>query len=311
MDRLRNVLVATDFSRASRAALVQGARLAAANDATLHVLHVVPYELAVDLSSMMPDAGQYVNAHLTDDSSQQLAEEIRELGLSGRAKMRIATGAVIREILAAIDETQADLLAIGINGASERSGIGTVAIRCVRKAPTKVLLVPAGQEGTFESIVACIDFSRLAQPVLQQALRVSHLDGGSVTALHVYQAPWERARWGSVPEDACRLDKELRRVLSAQLREAVIPLDKEASGVDLRLEVSCNPDHGEGIVEFAGRAHSDLVVLGTTGRSALAYFVLLGTTAEKVIRDIGCAVLAVKLPVKLPPSTSFATEAEA
>jgi nucleotide-binding universal stress UspA family protein len=310
MDRLRNVLVATDFSAASRAALVQGARLAAANDATLHVLHVVPYELAVDLASMMPDAGQYVHAHLTDDSSEQLTEQVHELGLAERAKVRIATGAVVREILAAVDETQADLLAIGVNGASERTGIGTVAIRCVRKSPAKVLLVPPDQDSAFRNIVACVDFSRLAHPVLHQALRVSHLDGGSVTALHVYQVPWERARWGSVPECASQLDHELRRVLSAQLGEVLAPLNTEAEGVDLQLEVTRNPDHGEGIVEFAGRNDADLVVLGTTGRSALAYFVLLGTTAEKVIRDIGCAVLAVKLPVTLPTTTTVAAGAD-
>ena len=51
--------------------------------------------------------------------------------------------------------------------------------------------------------------------------------------------------------------------------------------------------YSEGIVRHAADSGTSLVALGTTGRSGIAYL-LLGTTAEKVIREVGCAVLAVK-----------------
>ena len=52
-------------------------------------------------------------------------------------------------------------------------------------------------------------------------------------------------------------------------------------------------NHGRGIIEYAREHHADLVVLGTRGRSNLRY-VLLGSTAERVIREMECSILAVK-----------------
>lgn len=47
------------------------------------------------------------------------------------------------------------------------------------------------------------------------------------------------------------------------------------------------------IVRYAKEADIDLIVIGTHGRSGLAH-VLLGSTAEKVVRKAPCPVLAVR-----------------
>ncbi len=49
------------------------------------------------------------------------------------------------------------------------------------------------------------------------------------------------------------------------------------------------------IVRTARDDHSDLIVMGTHGRSALSH-VLLGSIAEKVVRKAPCPVLTVRLP---------------
>lgn len=41
--------------------------------------------------------------------------------------------------------------------------------------------------------------------------------------------------------------------------------------------------------------HADLIVLGTKGKTNLKY-VLLGSTAERLLRDVPCSVLAIKPP---------------
>jgi nucleotide-binding universal stress UspA family protein len=49
------------------------------------------------------------------------------------------------------------------------------------------------------------------------------------------------------------------------------------------------------IVRFAAEAKTDLIVMGTHGRTGLAH-VVLGSVTEKVIREAPCPVLAVRRP---------------
>jgi nucleotide-binding universal stress UspA family protein len=48
-----------------------------------------------------------------------------------------------------------------------------------------------------------------------------------------------------------------------------------------------------GIFEFLESSGADLVVTGTRGRSWLSG-ILIGTTAEAIVRDSPCSVLAIK-----------------
>lgn len=56
------------------------------------------------------------------------------------------------------------------------------------------------------------------------------------------------------------------------------------------------------IVGYAREQRLDLIVMGTHGRTGLDR-ILLGSVAEKVLRDAPCSVLVVKLPKGLPKST--------
>jgi nucleotide-binding universal stress UspA family protein len=58
-------------------------------------------------------------------------------------------------------------------------------------------------------------------------------------------------------------------------------------------------DPAEEIVRYGRDAGIDLVVMGTHGRTGLDRL-LLGSVAEKVLRDAPCSVLVVKLPKGLP-----------
>ena len=49
------------------------------------------------------------------------------------------------------------------------------------------------------------------------------------------------------------------------------------------------------IVEFAEKKKADLIVMGTTGKTGLER-ILLGSVAERVIKNAHCPVLVVKKP---------------
>ena len=54
-----------------------------------------------------------------------------------------------------------------------------------------------------------------------------------------------------------------------------------------------NARESDGIVQFIGDSDADLVVVGTRGRTGMKA-ILLGTVAERIVRESPCSVLAVK-----------------
>jgi nucleotide-binding universal stress UspA family protein len=73
---------------------------------------------------------------------------------------------------------------------------------------------------------------------------------------------------------------------------ARVPDEEAAAGLTISREVRSGTPFVE-IVRFARDIDADLVVIGTHGRSGLAH-VLLGSTAEKVVRKAPCPVLTVR-----------------
>jgi len=110
--------------------------------------------------------------------------------------------------------------------------------------------------------------------------------------LHVFTGSW--GRYALVP-DAWEVDEaqaaEYRRALELRLREFVGDVGKRP----VHFAVTEAVNHGHGIAEYARRVHADLVVLGTKGRSNLGY-VLLGSTVERLLREIPCSALVVRPP---------------
>ncbi len=86
-----------------------------------------------------------------------------------------------------------------------------------------------------------------------------------------------------------RVFDELDRYALEQLDKRLAEL--EAAGVSAR-QVHENGRPDEVIVSLARREHADLIVIGTHGRSGLSH-VLLGSVAERVLRQAPCPVMTV------------------
>ena len=81
-------------------------------------------------------------------------------------------------------------------------------------------------------------------------------------------------------------------------------LNKHNVPVDTKHATLINGDPHLVVPDFVEQNAVDLVVLGTVGRSGI-YGMIMGNTAERILRRISCSVLAIKpanfiSPVKLP-----------
>jgi nucleotide-binding universal stress UspA family protein len=141
---LKRVLVATDFSDASNAALVYGRELARTFGARLDVLHVVPslakYYAAEAYTAAFPEIEEGMEQAAQREIDMLLTRGDRRLG--ARAILRTSQSPAAGITQHARDEN-IDLIVIGTQG---RGGVahlfvGSVAERVVRTAPCPVLTV--------------------------------------------------------------------------------------------------------------------------------------------------------------------------
>lgn len=155
------------------------------------------------------------------------------------------------------------------------------------------------RDGTlFETILIPVDFSPCSDEAFRVACRLARLGGSNAVVLHVIDtsalAAFHRLGLLAVPSDAAAQRRRLRH--HARLNVRRLLESEEAKGVACtRMIVEGTP-----FVEIAKVARTqkvDLVVMGSYGgRSGSVDKIFFGSTAEKVVRTAGCAVLTVPLP---------------
>ncbi len=291
MNKLNNILVGIDFSDCSRSALKQAVRLADWNKARLHALHSLEYLTLNDAAWASHIPQEKLEQDAAAAARNTLQQWLRDSQAPAEARALVEIGSAIDSVLRRVRETRADLLVLGVTGSSMIPiGAGTMAAKCLRKAPAKVMLVHERQTGPFRRIVACVDFSDQSREAVIQALRVADQDHAEIHFLHVFTGSW--GRYALVP-DAWEVDEakaaQYRHALELRLREFV----GETGRRPIHFAVTEAANHGHGIAEHARRVHADLLVLGSKGRSSLAY-VLLGSTVERLLREIPCSALVLR-----------------
>ena len=143
MITLKTILVPTDFSECSEAAVRYGRALAQAFGATLHLLHVVqdPYTQPWAAEAFPTPLGD-----LLEQWQQQARARLVELlpeAERANAMIAVQVGSPFFEIVRYAEEQHIDLVVIGTHGRGPLGHmlLGSVAEKVVRKAPCPVLTV--------------------------------------------------------------------------------------------------------------------------------------------------------------------------
>lgn len=143
MINLTSILVPTDFSDCSEAALRYGRALARAFGATLHLLHVVqdPYTQPWAAEAFPAPLGDLLNDWQAQ-AQARLSAAVPEPDRAN-AHVTILVGSPFMEIIRYATDQKIDLVVIGTHGRGPigHALLGSVAERVVRKAPCPVLTV--------------------------------------------------------------------------------------------------------------------------------------------------------------------------
>jgi universal stress protein A len=138
---------------------------------------------------------------------------------------------------------------------------------------------------SLKQILVPIDFSKLALKALHFAVPLAIQHGSKITLVHVSELPKLTPGVQYIGIDAketARLERQLTEVATSAL-----PGDMAFDVV-----VKCGAG-ADSIVAVAKEISADLIVLTTHGYTGLKH-VLMGSTAEQVIRRAPCPVLVVR-----------------
>lgn len=154
---------------------------------------------------------------------------------------------------------------------------------------------------TFERILCPSDLSEASVPALKYASALARRYGAHVTVVHVVPS-FEPI---TVPASDLMYPMQVVSPLSrdevlSEMRRLVTTAGVEATNTTFVAEAG---DPARVIVEQSVAAATDLVVMGTHGRSGFERL-LIGSVAEKVLRKAPCPVLLV------PPHATMGTSAD-
>jgi nucleotide-binding universal stress UspA family protein len=285
---MKHIIVAIDFSVASACAFREAARLAAANDATLHAIHVIDSKNLDDVQRQLSALGTDVRGEFIREANAQWLKFIGDhpahnIGLD------IEVGQRLQTVLLRAAGADADLLVLGTHGANGPDvGTGPLALACARQAQSPVLLVRPPASGRFNRIVACVDFFESSSEVLRTAASIAAGDRARLAVVLVFSSPWNHLDFrlpacDSVDEYAARY----RSTIEARLGDfcaKYVPADLsyERHAID-------HSSPGVGCAAFGREFNADLIVVGTHGDYQPHSF-SIGSTGERLLQEAPCSI---------------------
>ena len=281
MKMFGEILVPTDLSNSATAALEAAAALAKVYDSRIHLHHTIadvdsiPLEFDVEI--------EIVEGHL-----KVIQADLENRGIRV-ASPTVNVGRPFEKITEYADHNDIDMTIIGSRGQTKGShAIGMTAEKVVRKSSTPIWVVREGSVVGASRIVCAVDFSRSSEKAMDSAIQLARDLGAELTVLHVV-APFPGFAYG--------LDRSSRRKVADYHAREREEFDAFLSGFDLvGFKWHKAMRHGEPAGQIVGLARdikADLVVMGTLGRAGLERM-LIGSTTEKVVREMPCSVMAIK-----------------
>ena len=296
----KKFLVPVDFSDCSRQALDYALPFAwhfRAGLTLLHVVHVNYYATGGDFAT-------YDYPDLVEETHRAGEKQLGDLARSIRKKYPVNTmlqsGHPGNLIVDTARKLGVGLIITSTHGRTgfKRAFLGSTAEHVVRYAPCPVLTVPGrsrparrGKTSPFQlkKILVPVDFSKVSKAALAYAAFLAGQFGTEFILLHV--------------TEKSPIDYLLGPGLMNHL---VVPMMKQAEADLARLAGSLSKAHGahltaivrtgkpfEEICRAARTLGADLIVLTTHGHTGLKH-VMLGSTAERVVRHADCPVLVVR-----------------
>lgn len=281
----KNILLTTDLSKASRAAIPFANAIAHHFDSKIYLLHVVPPlvypEMPMNSSST---GGFYGDQGTTFKTMSALMNEL-ERGTS-RKELLLRAGFFWPVTQQIIEEDHIDLIVVGTHGSGgmARLLIGSVAEQVYRHAERPVLTVGPNVQpsatGEFRKILFATNFEAHSEHALHYALGLTSEYDSQLIMVHVVGEPI------GVPSN---LPERLISIAELRLKAMIPPRD---APVKAPIYVLAPGSPAEKIVQIAKEQTADLIVIGAKKAGSFASHMPFGA-GHLIVANAPCPVLSI------------------
>jgi nucleotide-binding universal stress UspA family protein len=299
------ILLATDASDSADTALDFLMRFPFPHDSMVILLTVIDERVFVDAESVELTPAQSNLLHEVHNTVREEAQtyldaalqRVRERGWGVTAELR--SGDVTEEIMQAAEAAAVDLVVVGSHGHTPpgRFLLGSVSSRMLMYAPCSVLIVkppeagqalPGTEAGPWRILLAYDD----SGPARKALDLCASLPLGEEDAIEVFTAlPLITGFRQDIRQHMSPVWQQKKIAARAALEGATNKLRGSIPRVTSRLSEGESSAHE--IIEATLESGSNLIVLGSKGKSALQRF-LLGSMTGNVARHAPCSVLVVR-----------------
>lgn len=318
MTTFRNILCVAPTPVEYRAALHRAMEVAATDAASLTVVDVAP---AITAGTGTPPTFA-LQAALVQRRREELESVVARWRSHLDIRIEVRVGTMFLEVIRTVLERGHDLV---VKPAESPAFIdrlfGSADMHLLRKCPCPVWLTRPDDPPRYACVLAAVDFpvdaaddapsSELNHRILDHASGLAIAAAAELHVVHAWDAPAELTvrSWANDPEEAGRTyvngecmrhERALHRFCD-EWRTRLLQVGRGESALQRHL---IRGTAASVIPEAAARLKADLVVMGTVGRTGIAGL-FIGNTAETILEQLRCSVLAIKpagftSPVRLP-----------
>ncbi|PAY16508.1 universal stress protein [Rhodopirellula sp. SM50] len=309
MERFKKLLVYTGTEE-PEGAIARAIVLAMENGASLTLMDVikpVPRILRLFKGVASPDELQRL---LIEDHRAKLQEQVSEFyDSSVPIEIVVTVGDPAMEVIREVLRNDHDLVikaADGFRGAGRV--VGSVARALLRMCPCAMLLLKPQVHGEFDQVLAAIDVDRqdtphkkLNEAIAELSLDIARSDEATLHWLSAwemplevpFELPMESPFHQSFGEDQF---EDVFSIHAENIRTHLGELHRAAGRTEVSPELHVRRGPAADVIsDMVEEVQADLLVMGTVCRTGIAGF-LIGNTAESVLADVSCSVLALKPP---------------
>ena len=323
MRRFKNILCVVNTELNDASVLEHAVKLAVNNHAQLTVVEVIdeipPNTTLLERTLSPIDLqDQMIRAH--QNRLQELASHWSQ---KIEIKLKVLTGILFLEVIHEVLRNGHDLVfKTAEHGMLLDRVFGSDDMHLLRKCPCPVWLIKPNSPKTYKKILAAVDVDDsypseelntrhlLNQQILEMASSLALSEFAELHIVHAWVAIGESFMRGGF---AARPEEEIVTYVEEVRQQHSKNLNVLLSGVidnlgEDALEYLKPEKHllkgypREKVPELAEEIKVDLVVMGTVARTGLSGF-FIGNTAEAILNQLDCSVLAIKPPGFVTPVT--------
>lgn len=301
MQRFRNILVITSGKDGGKAAVEQAAALASTSPAIVKLVDAIePLSEPLDTCGTEPAERhrELENAKLAH--LERLADPLRQAGIS--VSYELLHGDAAEKAIERVIVDRHDLL---LKSAEQPQGLaqrlfGTTGQRLLRKCPCPIWIIKTAPEPRLKRILVAVDPMPLEKnrnpmnvTIMELATSLANLNQCDLHVVYVWPkwTQWSIAVSSRDTENMAKHAQSESDSLQAKILERLVgPFRSKVNALQTHL-LKGNP--GDTIANLAQELDADLLVMGTVCRNNFVVF-SIGRTAERVLNQVNCSVLAVK-----------------